>query len=175
MNSGNIFSIMDMEKAKSKLEARRESEKRACNTCGKESKLKEFRGRIIRHLDSLQVSFSTRCRTCERKNRGVLIRSPLSNKANVIWGRSRRMGVKSDLKLKDIEMIISCPCFHCGIKSKNMEISMRNESMGYIKKNSIPSCERCLKMKSMMSEQAWKTITPKLREMVREGLLNSNV
>lgn len=171
----NKFLLSEEEEARNRLEERRVSETRICSRCGREALLTEFSGRILRHMESLHVSFLTSCRKCRSEKTNKDSRKskdgdPAYAMAHAYWARSRRAGVKSDLTIEDVRTFASCPCFYCETRSGKMGLEMKDPHGGYVRTNVLPCCERCAALKSDMPKDAWKVLVPAVRTAVKAGL-----
>lgn len=171
----NTFSLDQRELAEKRLEERRDKERRRCKECGKDRVLREFGGRIIKHLTCLQVSFLNSCKECYNRNNTKAVgkaRKHNQDYARVCkyWARSRKMGVKSDLKLKDVKMILQCPCYYCEATDGMMTLDRKDSKDGYVKNNTVPCCLRCNMLKSDMPWEAWQRLIPAVRNVAKLGL-----
>lgn len=171
----NTFQSHEAERAKEHLEARKRAEHRTCTKCGLQKLLGEFRGRVIRHMGFLQVSFRTSCLACTRPEVAAQVKLAKKKdrayaRACVYWRRSKRMGIKSDLRLSDVRMLLSCPCYYCGGTESEATIDRKRSDLGYTKDNIVACCYRCNTIKSDMPAEAWKHIAPVIRNAAKLGL-----
>ncbi len=172
---GNKFSLEQRTLAEELLETRKVGEKRTCKECGKEDFLGEFSGRVIKHLTFLQVSFSTLCKTCSNKENVIRVKKARKENPDYVrtcmyWKRSKRMGVKSDLKLRDVRMMLRCPCYYCGTSDSIITLDRKDSMDGYTRKNTVPCCLRCNMIKSDMPWEAWQKLIPAVKNVAKLGL-----
>jgi hypothetical protein len=168
----NAFSVEQTAEAQTHLQKRRETEKRSCKACGNEKLLRSFPGRIIRHLTYLEVSFLNTCKRCHGQKNAQSVeevkkRDPIYAHACRYWTRSLRRGVKSDLKLHDIRLLLSCPCYYCETRQSDMTLDRKASGDGYTKANTVPCCWRCNTMKSDMPWEAWMKVVPAIRNAAK--------
>jgi hypothetical protein len=173
--SANGFSLDQREQAKAQLNSRRETEIRVCTDCGDAKLLKEFQGRIVNHLDYLQVSFRTICRKCTSpintaKVKEAKAKDPIYARACAYWHRSAVMGIPSDLKLRDIRLSLTCPCYYCETRQSAMTLDRKDSTGGYTKNNTVPCCFRCNTLKSDMPLEAWEKVVPAVKNAAKLGL-----
>ena len=163
--------------AKRLIEERGRIEKRTCKVCNKEQFLNKFPGRIIHHLTNWQVSFLNSCKKCYGKKNVVNIKNAkkkdhVYSRACGYWQRSNRLGIKSDLKLRDIRLLLSCKCYYCETDQSEMTLDRKDSNDGYTKNNVVPCCWRCNTIKSDMPWEAWKNIFPAIRNTAKLGLFD---
>lgn len=173
--SPNTFRVDQREEARSRLEERKKTEWRACTVCETTKLLSEFSGRILNHLESVQVSFLTTCRTCRSPANVNYVasakkRDPAYKRACGYWTRSKQYGKPSDLTLREIRIMLGCPCYYCGMRDSDPTIDRRDSSKGYTKTNTVACCFRCNTLKSDMPPEAWKYILPAVRHAANLGL-----
>lgn len=60
------------------------------------------------------------------------------------WNKSsdKKKGLQNDLSPSDTEVIISMPCYYCGVQPAN-GVDRMDCSKGHIKTNIIPACKKC--------------------------------
>ena len=171
----NIFRLEQRVEARDQLTTRRENEIRACTRCGDVKLLKEFNGHIISHLDFLQVSFRRVCKKCMSPSNVANVKAarkkdPTYARACAYWRRSSVMGIPSDLKLRDIRILLGCPCYYCECRDSQMTLDRKDSDEGYLKVNVVPCCFRCNTIKSDMPWEAWMKIVPAIRNAAKLGL-----
>lgn len=173
--SPNIFQKEETAEATARMKQRQKTERRVCRECGNEKGLSQFRGRVIKHMHFLEVSFRRVCIECCKPDNVARVaaarkKDPVYSKACAYWSRSRRLGFPSDLRLKDIRILLSCPCFYCECCESPMTLDRKNSEGGYTKDNVVPCCFRCNTLKSDMPWEAWKYVLPAIRNATKLGL-----
>lgn len=173
----NKFKLDEIELAKIQLEERNNTERRTCKKCGYEGLAKNFYGRIIKHIDYLQVSFLSTCRECYSKENVSQVKKAKINKdyrrACTYWSRSKKRNIKSNLKLYDIRMLLHSMCYYCESSDIQIVLDRKDSSGGYTKDNVVPCCVRCNLIKSDMPYEAWKRLIPAVKNISKLGLFGS--
>ncbi len=171
----NKFKLHDTMRAEEWKKEREETEERICKGCNKKDFLRNFKGRVIKHLTFLQVSFLNICGECfSRKNVKAVAKARKEDKdyarACMYWKRSWKRGIKSDLKLRDIRMMLTSNCRYCEANDIPMTLDRKDSSGGYTRSNTVPCCSRCNIIKSDMPWEAWERLIPAVRNVSKLGL-----
>lgn len=169
------FPLDQSDEAKSRLEFRRDNEMRTCKQCGTEKWLRDFHGHIIKHMEFLQVSFLNTCKQCRAPGNVARVKKakksdPIYARACTYWRRSKLKGIPSDLKLRDIRILLTCPCYYCGGRDSEITIDRKDSDGGYTRNNTVPCCFRCNTLKSDMPLEAWHRLVPAIRNIAKLGI-----
>lgn len=164
----NTFKPDESEKAKSHLRSRQEREVRQCSECAETKRLVFFKGRLVRRLEFIQVSFSTSCKECLKETYET---KSLSKKAMVARAAKAKIGredPKNELKLNDVRVLLECPCYFCGSRNE-IKIERKHEAFKFSRANSVPICKRCRAVRTTMPYSAWKHFAPIMRNLESSG------
>lgn len=75
-----------------------------------------------------------------------------------------------DLKLADINAIITAPCLYCGDDQCFKTIDRIDNSIGHVKSNVVSACYRCNMVRGNMPFDAWMEMASGMRAAREKGL-----
>lgn len=82
----------------------------------------------------------------------------------------RKQGRENDLDQPFIESFLAQPCTYCGETRLRMTLDRVDNSLGHLKSNVLPACERCNYVRRDMPFEAWCLIAQAMRRSREQGL-----
>jgi len=170
----------DKEASRLQYEAKVAKTGHYCRVCGEYKHSSEFGRNGKGNLERL-------CKICKRKSRPIreaLVSSKLAQiklqrlDPNMIpkfvltdCRRSdRKKNRDNDLTLEVVRELLANPCSYCEETSLRMTLDRKDNSIGHVVHNVVPSCIRCNLARGSMPYEAWLCLVPGVKQALREGL-----
>lgn len=95
----------------------------------------------------------------------------------ILWEsrkKDKKKGLENDLDIEFISKEVKKGCIYCEDRAPvRMTLDRIDNTLGHLKSNVVPACERCNRVRGDMPHKAWLIIAPAMKQAREEGLFGN--